>query len=286
MGAAGVPSRRSSAPTRAGLAALRRSGAMSDLLFLYELETREIVQLRAIAERLGLSVQATSHTFRSLKRRGLAELRGGRYRATVRGTDWMHATLGSARDDLADRLDQLHIVRTTRAVATGALRPGDPVALELRDGLLFARPGPGPGSRGRAQTSARASELVEIGELEGILPLPRGRVRVVALPFSRLADPGLPAQVRRLVERYPEGLLFAFGLEGFHVLGRARTFRPIIRFGVASGIEESARLGVDSTLVVADRDIPRLFEQFEGPDVPELEFLALPGPGRGVRRSA
>lgn len=281
--AAAVSARRSASAARAGLAALRRSGAVSDLLFLYELETREIGQLRTVADRLGLSVQAASHTLRSLKRRGLAELRGGRYRATVRGIDWLHGTLGGARDDLAERLDRLHIVRRTRAIAADAVRRGDPVALELKDGILFARSGAGVGSRGRAQTAAGPGELVEVGELEGIVPLPRGRVRVIALPSSRVADPRLPAEVRRSVERYSEGLLFAFGLEGFHVLSRARTFRPIVRFGVAHGIAEAARLGVDSMLVVADRDLPRLFEQFEEPEVPELEFLALGGQGRGGR---
>ncbi len=256
---------------------------MSDLLFLYELETREIVQLRTIAERLGLSVQAASHTLRSLTRRGLAELRGGRYRATVRGIDWLHTTLGGARDDLAERLDRLHIVRTTRAIAADPIAAGDPVALELRDGMLLARLGPGSGSRGRAQGRAARGELVEVGELEGIVPLPAGHVRVVPLPSARLRDPALAREVRATVERWPEGLLFAYGLEGVHVLSRARTFRPVVRFGVAAGIAESSRLGVDSILVIADRDLPRLLEQFDRPDVPEFEFLRLGRP-RGATR--
>jgi putative transcriptional regulator len=274
--------------TRTGLSALRRSGAISDLLFLYECETREIGQLRVIAERLGLSVQAASHTYRSLRRRGLVELREGRYRPSVRGVDWLHAALGGVRDDLAERLDRLHIVRTTRAIATGAVEPGDSVALELRDGVLLARPGSSPGSRGRAKNRAAAGTLVDVGELEGIVPLPRGKVRVVPLPAARLDDPGLARQLKGVVEETAPALLLAFGLEAFHVVSQARPSRPFVRFGVAAAIEEASRLGVDCTLVVSDRDLPRLFEQFEGPDVPELEFLPLRGRGRSsraVRRS-
>ncbi len=279
-----MPGRERVAPSpRSGLPALRRSGAVSDLLFLYECETREVGQLRTIAERLGLTVQAASHTFRSLSRRGLVEHRHSRYRATVRGRDWLHAALGGLRDDLAERLDRLHIVRTTRAVAGAAIAPGDAVTLELKDGILLARPGVGSGSRGRARTGAVSGGLVEIGELEGIVPLPYGKVRVVPLPRGRLADPKMARELRAVVERWPDSLLFSFGLEGYHTLSRARTFRPIVRFGVAAGIAEAARLGVDSTLVITDQDLPRLLEQFDRPDVPELEFLRLGEPRRGGR---
>ncbi|MGA8276193.1 MAG: hypothetical protein WB852_07885 [Thermoplasmata archaeon] len=269
-------------PRRSGLGTLRRAGTVSDLLFLYECETREVTNLRSVAERLGLTVQAASHTYRSLSRRGLVELSGGRYRSTVGGVDWLHSALGSVRDDLAHRLDRLHIVRTTRAVAAGPIQKGEKVTLEIRDGVLTARTGPGHGSRGRAHSGAAAGELVEVGELEGIVPLPHGRLRVLTLPVDRLHDPALVAQTRAAVAAAPGGLLLAYGLEAVHVLGRASPSRPMIRFGVAAAIVEATRLGVDCVLVVVDRDLPRVFEQIEGPDVPPVEFLPLPR--RAVRR--
>jgi len=250
---------------------------VSDLLFLYECETREVTSLRSIAERLGLSVQAASHTSRSLSRRGLVELTGGRYRSTVEGVDWLHSALGSVRDDLANRLDRLHIVRTTWAVATGLIEKGDRVALEIRDGTLTARSGTSRGSRGRAHSRAAEGELVVVGELEGIVPLPHGRLTVLPLPADRLHDPALVAQTRSVVAAAPAGLLLAYGLEAGHVLGRASPARPAIRFGVAAAIVEATRLGVGCTLVVVDRDLPRVFEQIEGPDVPPVEFLSLGG---------
>jgi len=248
---------------------------VSDLLFLYECETREVTNLRSVAERLGLTVQAASHTCRSLSRRGLVEVTGGRYRSTVRGVDWLHTALGSVRDDLADRLDRLHIVRTTRAVATGPIEKGDRVALEIRAGTLTAHSGVGRGSRGRAHSRAARGELVEVGELEGIVPLPHGRLRVLTLPRDRLHDPGLVSETRACVNATSEGLLLAYGLEAGHVLGRASPTRPVIRFGVAAAIAEATRLGVDCTLVIVDRELPRLFEQIEGPEVPPVEFLTL-----------
>jgi putative transcriptional regulator len=274
--------RRDPAPPapRRGLSALRRSGVVSDLLFLFECETREVRQLRSIAEPLGLSVQAASHTYRSLASRGLAEFRAGRYRATVRGVDWLHAALGGLRDDLAERLDRLLIVRTTRAVAVERIAKGVAVALELRDGLLTARPGPSGGSRGRAHSSAPAGGLVEVGELEGIVPLPLGRLRVIPLPTERLADPKLLVDVRRTVLAAGGGLVLAGGLGASHLVARALPRRPLVRFGVAAAIEEATRLGVDCTLVAVDRDLPRVLEQLRGAEPPPLEFLALRGRDR------
>jgi predicted transcriptional regulator len=118
---------------------------------------------------------------------------------------------------------------------------------------------------------------VEVGELEGIVPLPHGRLWVVSLPADRLHEASLISEVRGAVAAAPEGLLLAFGLEGYHVLNRALPRRPIVRFGVAAAIEEATRLGVACILVAVDRDLPRMFEQFEGPDVPPLEFLRLGG---------
>jgi predicted transcriptional regulator len=257
---------------------------VSDLLFLYECETREVTNLRSAAERLGLTVQAASHTYRSLARRGLVELSGGRYRSTVVGVDWLHSALGSVRDDLAERLDRLHIVRTTRAVAADPIQKGEKVRLELRSGTLTALAGTGRGSRGRAHSTAARGDLVEVGELEGIVPLPHGTVRVIPLPANRVHDPALVGETRSAVIRAPEGLLLAFGLEAGHILGRAVPRRPIVRFGVAAALVEATRLGVDCVLVVVDRDLPRVLEQVEGPDVPPVEFLPL-GNGRGRRSS-
>ena len=113
----------------------------------------------AIADRLGLSVQAASHTFRGLARRGLAELKEGRYRPTVAGVDWLHSALGTVRDDLSERLDRLPIVRTTRAIAASNLAAGSKVGLSIsrrdpdragRSFGAFARNGSDRRPQGRA----------------------------------------------------------------------------------------------------------------------------------------
>ena len=277
------PLPRPSAAAPRGLGALRRLGTVSDLLFLYECDTREITQLRAVADRLGLSVQAASHTFRGLRRRGLVELRGGRYLPTVAGVEWLHRALGDLQLDLADRLDRLHIVRATRALAGTAIRAGAAVVLQLEDGLLVARPGDRGPSRGVARAAAAPGELIEIDDLEGIVPLRRGVVRLLLLPGDAPIGPALADGLRRALRAAPPGLLAAQGLEATHLVGRALPDRAVVRFGIAAAVEEASRLGIDCTVVVLDRELPRLLTQFEGIAPPPFEFSTIAGSARPRR---
>jgi predicted transcriptional regulator len=273
-------------PARRGLGALRRGAAVSDLLFLYECTTREVAQLRSVAEALGLTVQAASHTFRGLARRGLVELVNGRYHPTVLGVDYLHGRLDDLESDLARRLERLHIVRTTRAVARSSVAAGAKVVLTLEDGLLTARMrGPGP-ARGVAVTSARPGGLVEVERLEGIVPLAPGPVTVVTLSEEDLKDPALSRRLVRSV-RPRRGLLAALGLEASTVL-RSAGLGPVERFAIADVARDASRMGVPVTIAVAERELPRLLASFAegaGPPISIGGLPRLPGGrrGRGVR---
>lgn len=276
------PSRARGSSAGTGLASLRQAGTVGDLLFLYECTTRDVGQLRPVARRLGLTVQAASHRFRALARRGLVEQREGRYRPTVAGVAWLHATLDELESDLTDRLERLHIVRTTPALARGSIAPGESVVLSVEDGVLSARPGGGP-SRGVARNRARPGELVEVAELQGIVPMRRGTVRVVVLPSARIHDRRLPRALAKTLASSSFGLLAAQGLEAYHLLQRSSRVRPVTRFGIAAALDEASHLGIDCAVVVIDREVPRLLDQFEAPNPPALEFVTLSD--RRFRRS-
>ena len=269
-------------PKSVGLGSLMRRGTVTELLFLFECTVSEPSQLRPIADRLGLTVQAASHSFRRLAERGLVEFREGRYRATVKGVAWLHDALGQLEEDLGERVERLHVVRSCRAVALEKLSAGDPVSLVLSDGILGARRGTGGASRGRAKSAAHRGALVEVERLEGILPLSRGRVEVLTVPPDRLGDRRLLADLRRRA-RGSGGLLAAPSLEAFHLLSRA-TDRPVLRFGVGAACGEAARVGVDSLVVLLEEELPRFLEQFTGPEPPLLSVTQWDGERLGRRR--
>lgn len=239
-----------------GLRGLRRSGVVTELLFLYECTTLEPTQLRPIADRLGLTVQAISNVYRSLRRMGLIDFRGGRYRPTVEGVAWLHEGLGGIADDVRDRLTHLHVVRSTRARAEVAIPAGSPVSLALVDGLLSARRGAAGPSHGVARTDARAGWLVEVEQLEGIVPITPSVIRVVTLREEDLEDRGTIARIRAALPR-PPALVAAEGLEAY-LLVRQAGAGPVVRFAVGPATVEAARLGVPATVFVLKRDLARL----------------------------
>jgi len=267
-----------------GLAGLRRGGTVTELLFLYECATLEPTRLRPIAERLGLTVQAVSHSYRELRRRGLATVRDGRYRPTVEGVAWLHETLRRLGDDLRDRIERVHVIRSTRALALEDLSEGAVVSLELKHGLLSARPGGGGPSRGRVQKGGRKGSLVEVSDLEGIVPLTPAPISVRTLTSKDLADPRLGDRVRGDLPSDPLALVAADGLEAFHALSSAGS-RSTLRFAAGTACLEASRLGVPSYLLVLEGDLPRLLAQFAGPSPPPLEVAPLPGGERSRRRS-
>jgi putative transcriptional regulator len=270
------------APEMAGLAGLRRGGTVTELLFLYECATLEPTQLRPIAERLGLTVQAVSHSYRQLRRRGLGTVREGRYRPTVEGVAWLHETLRRLADDLRERIERVHVIRSTRALALEDLTAGDAVSLELRHGLLSARPGGGGPSRGRVRDGGRKGSLVEVSELEGIVPLTPAPIRVRTLTLADLADPRLGNRVRASLPSDPSALVAAEGLEAYHALSLVGS-RPVLRFAAGTACLEASRLGVPSYLLVLESDLPYLLAQFAGSSPPSLEVAPLPGGGRSRR---
>ncbi|HTT35039.1 MAG TPA: hypothetical protein VMH78_04140 [Thermoplasmata archaeon] len=263
-------------PADLGLKGLRRAGAVSEILFLFECATEATPKLQPIAARLGLTVQAVSHTYRQLRRNGLAEHRNGLYRPTVRGVAWLHAALSALRDDLSDRWGRLDVVRTCRAVAGSRLSKDASVALALEGGTLVARRGTGP-SRGRTLEAARSGELVEVGHLEGIVPVAPGPVAVWTFPDPASRAPATVAAIAGVVGDAPEGLLAAFGLEAAVLLGRA-TRRPFVRFGVAAAAAEASALGVPATIVVRAPDLPRLLGGFDRVHPPPVTTRPLAGP--------
>jgi predicted transcriptional regulator len=261
-----------------GLSELRRSGSVTELLFLYECATLEPTQLRPVADRIGLTVQAVSHSFRQLRRRGLVEVREGRYRPTVEGVAWLHESLSRLGDDVRARVERLHVIRSCRAVALADLAKGEVVSLELRDGRLSARPGGAGASRGRVSAPGRSGSLIEVTDLEGIVPLAPAPVTVRTITEQDLSDPALARRLAMLLASAP-GLLAAEGLEAVHSLEQA-TDRPILRFAAAAASLEASRIGVPSTVVVLDRDLPQLLSTFSGSNPPPLDVRPLPPLGR------
>ncbi len=253
-----------------GLLSLMKPGRLTEMLVLLELATRPTGRLRPIADRLGVSVQTISLLQRRFRREGKVALIGGRYHTTPAGVAALHAEVTSIRSDLDTRIAELQLVRECRAIAAEPVRVGTPVVLYMRDGDLYAREGSGGASRGVAQGNARPGELVEVRQLEGVLPLPPAKVLCLVVPTRSLASlsPVVP-QLRRALAHTDDHLLGAEGPEAVHAMRRS-TSRSFVRFGVAAAAREAALLGVPAAVVVSDSYLTSFLQRLgePGPSVP------------------
>lgn len=269
-----MPRRRPPTVPGAGLRTLRRSGAVTELLFLYECTSPGVPKLRVVAERLGLTVQAVSHLYRELARRGLVEVRNRQYVLTVSGVAALQATLSALGEEIGQRLETLQIVRTTRALAQHRVVEGETVALSLVDGVLTARSGARAGARGTARSSARAGELVEVGELHGIVPIVAGTIEVWVVPRGSGQRDAVYRRAAGALRRGGPRLVAAQGLEAFHLARRASRV-PVTRFGAAAACLEASRLGVDSIAFVTEEELPRFLTPFAGASPPPITVRRL-----------
>jgi predicted transcriptional regulator len=111
------------------------------------------------------------------------------------------------------------------------------------------------------------------------VPIAPAPVQVRTLSDADLEDPRLTSRLRDVLRDAPTGLLAAYGLEAFHALRRA-TERPIGRFAAAAEAQDASRLGVASTVIVLESELPRFLAEFGGTNPPPLNVTPLPR-GRG-----
>ena len=280
-----MPPRPASLPSAeppVGLPSLRSPGRVSELLFLYETATRRHGRLRSIAQVLGLSVQAVSLLYRDARARGWVEEVDGTYRPTLRGIEHLHSAFGNLSLDLEARRRNLAIIRQCWALAGEDLAKGDPVSLNMEGGLLLATKGRRSPSRGRVLRPARRGELVEVGELQGVVSLEPCPVEIYVLPESWSPHDPIPLPLSHALRAGTHGLLVAEGLEAYHVMQRfART--PPLRFGGAAAARDASQVGVPALVVVTRERLPSLLRRLEEPPPAPPFLLRTLGRGRSRR---
>ena len=224
---------------------------------LVEIAARQpSVHQKDVARELGITVQAISDHFRELLTLGLVISRGrASYAITPAGVDWL---LRRARElqSYSERIS--HVVRdlsVTAAVADADLATGDKVTLEMRDGVLHAKPWTGT-DRVSGVTLVNAKRNTDCGvtRIEGVIPLIPATVMLFVLPSiqaggSRLAD--IP-RLRLLAKGFP--LVVSIGVEAQVALELADV-SVVCRWGATSVVIEAASSGLSCALVCTAADL-------------------------------
>jgi len=221
------------------------------------------LQQREIARRLDVTSQAISEYIKELIRDGWLTSDGrSRYRVSNEGMNWVLKTYRDLRDYSAFVGKAITNITVCTAVAHDDLAHGQPVGLEMKDGLLFTARDTGKGARGRAVAPARKGEDVGVSDIEGIVDLVIGKTTVLRVPGiqkggSRSVD--LARLKKELGDRQSVG---AIGIEALIALRRIG-IEPRYLYGVAEAAVEAARSGLSFLIACTEEDTPHLLARLK-----------------------
>lgn len=234
-------------------------------------ENQPNVQQKDIARKLGLTNQAISEYFQDLKQEGLIKEFGrSKYRVTREGVDWILRAYRNLTSYLQKVGRAVTSITTCAAIAGAPIKEGEKVSLVMREGLLYAIPGSGKedGARGVATCSASRGEDVGVTGIEGIIPLEKGRVRLLMVPTveeggSRSVD----KETLKLELRSDKASLGCLGLEAWACLRKAGR-KPDYVYGVVEAAIEASNSGLDFTLVLSRDYLPSALARLEEEEIP------------------
>jgi putative transcriptional regulator len=229
---------------------LRDVRLSTKVLILNELARGRVRGQRDLAEALDVTPQMVSDYLRLMEGEGLLEREGRDARPTVEGVQFLQERLKELGDFTYEAMREVNVINACSALAAGDVKEGERVVLELRDGVIVARPGTKGTSRGVASRSARAGEDLAVRGLEGIMELRTGKA------FPSAVEGGTARADLKLLRARLAGLKGAVVAAVDPVgLVAARRLRLVvgIRFGVDHAVVDAALRGVD-VLVLGGRD--------------------------------
>jgi putative transcriptional regulator len=245
---------------------LERKGEITRFQILVETAASQPqIKQSEIAASLGITPQAVSEYIKNLIEDGLITSSGrGQYKVTPLGVE---AIISGARElreyskyVLSNVVGQVSV---WPAIAAGEIKKGSAVRLAMKGGVLYAATG-GEGAEGVAACDASVGEDVGVTNLRGLIPLIKGRVKVIKVPSiegggSRAVD------VKKLSEEL-DGLVGAAGIEALAALHGAGA-SPDVSFGAAESLADAAVKGVNGTLVIAADMAPQAIQKLEAAGV-------------------
>lgn len=237
---------------------LRDRRALTGLLVLRELAFAPGSTLRAVADRLGVTVQAVSVHAQRLAEEGLLLKSEDGYGLTARGTQALHEGFGDLKRTIDETIARMAVVRVTSAVAGGPLRAGETVGLFMEKGELVAHARRRSPSTGVAVHGADAGEEVQVRDLAGVVELRPGRMLVLRVPSPeeggsrRVALRRLKALVRE--KAFVPDRVGAVGTSA-RVLARRAGFAPDLEFAPVEAGFHAAELGFAVLLFVTRENL-------------------------------
>lgn len=145
-------------------------GQLTRLLILRAMVLDGLKHGASIAKTVGITSQGASEYLRDMEKEGLVHRDGRTPNATAKGMEYLQSSLLQLKGFADTSIGSLEIVRSTDAISDGKVRKGMKVNLYMKRGLLYAGEGPGSSS-GIAETDALPGDMVQVGDLQGVVDM-------------------------------------------------------------------------------------------------------------------
>jgi len=227
------------------------------------------VQQKNVAADLGITVQAVSEHMKELVSAGLIESKGrSSYSVTPLGVDWL-LRMARQLETYTERVgDLVKDISVTAALAAEDLVVGQDVALEMLDGLLYARAiREGDSASATVVVAGVKGTDVGVSRIEGVIPLSPAQVVLAIVPSisdggSRRVD---AVSLKRAASR--ASLVAAVGVEALASL-RSCGVEPASWWAATPASIEAALSGVSGLLACTRSESSRVVERLTDAGVP------------------
>jgi len=149
---------------------------------LLEIATGDYYSLSQIAEKVGITKQGVSEYLKKMKEDGLIEIVDGKYRATIKGIEFLFSKLAEIDKYLEEKRKKLNIIECCAAIAGDDIEKKDEVYLFMENGYLYAYKRKKSNAIAEAMENAKKGDDVAIKGVRGIIDLKLGKIYFFSLP--------------------------------------------------------------------------------------------------------
>ncbi len=225
------------------------------------------VQQKTIAGKLGVTPQAISDYIQQLVSDKLVISTGrSQYRVSAEGVNWMLAMLRELHGYAGMVEKAVTNITVCAAVADEDISKGQAVGLEMKYGLLYATSRMEEGASGKAISTVKQGEDVDVANVEGLVKLTRGKITILQVPISQKGG-SRQANLEKL-GKYTSGekLVGAIGIEAVISLRKINA-EPRYLYGVTEAAVEATHCALPFTIVCTEDAIPNLMKRLREEEI-------------------
>ncbi len=210
-----------------------------------------------ISRELSITIQGVRYYIQNFLENGFIT---EKVEITNSGVEFLRKNLEWIKNFLMDDIDDLYSGTKWEAISDSFLTKGDIVSLYMKDGYLHARYGNSGPATAIATTDAKLGEAILLTNLEGIISIIPGKIRIYYIPENKIGDiEPLIKSMKQIIEESNGALIGIIGESAKTLLMETGNY-SLVEFSALEAAFEAAVRGKDAMVVVSEFRMGFLFD--------------------------